>query len=147
MDTIVAGVDGSDGSKRALEWAAAEARFRHARLELVHAWYPPGVLYDGLDWMGTDDEVRAELRRLAAQQLDETCTELAATLDGLDVDRVVVENTAAAALLEAAADADLLVVGRRGHGGFAELLLGSVSQQCAHHSTCPVTIVPARREV
>ena len=69
---------------------------------------------------------------------------LARYLEGLAVERRIVAGTAAPVLLDQAKDADLLVVGSRGHGGFAGLLLGSVSQQCAHHSTCPVVVVPPR---
>jgi nucleotide-binding universal stress UspA family protein len=60
------------------------------------------------------------------------------------VDQIAVDDRPARALIAAAADADLLVVGSRGHGGFAGLLLGSVSQQCAQHAPCPVVIVPKR---
>jgi nucleotide-binding universal stress UspA family protein len=60
------------------------------------------------------------------------------------IERRVVEGAAAAVLVEESRGADLLVVGSRGHGGFAQLLLGSVSQQCAHHAECPVVIVRPR---
>jgi nucleotide-binding universal stress UspA family protein len=63
-----------------------------------------------------------------------------------NVEQRVIQGAAAAVLVEESQDADLLVVGSRGHGGFAQLLLGSVSQQCAHHSECPVVIVHAKRE-
>jgi nucleotide-binding universal stress UspA family protein len=144
MSVIVVGVDGSEGSKHALEWAAAEARLRNAGLKLVNAWYPPPALYGGMGWAGFDAETLSGLRELAEQRLDETCTELSDNLAGLEVERRVVEDTAATALIEAAQGADLLVVGTRGHGGFAGLLLGSVSQQCAHHSPCPIVIIPPR---
>jgi nucleotide-binding universal stress UspA family protein len=63
------------------------------------------------------------------------------------VTKVVREGSASHVLLEEAADADLLVVGSRGLGGFRGLLLGSVGQQCAHHAPCPLVIVPHRREL
>lgn len=138
---IVVGVDGSDGSKRALRWAAEEARARGGRLTLVRAWYPSASLY-GFGFGLIDAEAVSDLRILAQKQLEEICTENADILDGIDVDCRVVEDLAANALLEAARDADLLVVGTRGHGGFAGLLLGSVSAHCAHHTPCPLVIVP-----
>ena len=64
----------------------------------------------------------------------------------MGVERRVVEGAAASVLVDESRDAELLVVGSRGHGGFAGLLLGSVSQQCAHHATCPVVIIPRERE-
>jgi nucleotide-binding universal stress UspA family protein len=62
------------------------------------------------------------------------------------IEQRVIQGAPAAVLVEESQDADLLIVGSRGHGGFAQLLLGSVSQQCAHHSECPVVIVHAKRE-
>ena len=81
--------------------------------------------------------------RLAEDLVRGELDEVAAETAGLDIERTVVEGSAATALLEAAQGADLLVVGSRGRGGFAGLLLGSVSQQCAHHASCPVVIVRA----
>lgn len=142
MNGIVVGVDGSEGSTHALEWAAKEARLRSAPLTVVLAWQWPTSLYAGSGWAGVDPEAIDDLGKLAEQRLDETCAAVATSLQGLEVGRSVVESAAAPALVEAAEGAELLVVGTRGHGGFTGLLLGSVSQQCAHHSPCPVVIVP-----
>lgn len=142
MPGIVVGIDGSDGSKHALAWAAEEARLRRVSLTLIEAWQVPVGAYGGLGWSGIGAEMFEDLRKGAEQQLDEICTEFSAQLEGLTVERKVVESAAAPALVEAADGADLLVVGTRGRGGFAGLLLGSVSQQCAHHSPCPVVIIP-----
>jgi nucleotide-binding universal stress UspA family protein len=139
--TIVVGVDGSNGARHGLEWAAEEARRRHARLGVVLAWQIPFALYPGPGTVGVDHELIDELRKLAEKRLDEACAAVP-NLEGLEVERSVVQAPPAQALVEAARDAELLVVGTRGHGGFAGLLLGSVSQQCAHHAGCPVVIVP-----
>ncbi|HZC30318.1 MAG TPA: universal stress protein [Gaiellaceae bacterium] len=146
MSGIVVGVDGSDGSKPALEWAAAEARTRELPLTAVYAWSAPATLYAGLGWVPADTEVLVDLRKLAERRLAEVCEELGPALADVQVERKVVEGPAANALLAAAEDADLLVVGTRGHGGFTGLLLGSVSQQCAHHCPCPIVIVPLQPE-
>jgi nucleotide-binding universal stress UspA family protein len=137
---IVVGVDGSEGASQALRWAYNEARLRNASLEIVQAWHYPymadvtGMAAAAVRTDDLEDAIRASLDRF----VDETGpwpTDVAAT-------RRLVEGGAAGALVEAATGADLLVVGSRGHGGFAGLLLGSVSQQCAHHAPCPVVIVP-----
>jgi nucleotide-binding universal stress UspA family protein len=148
MATIVVGVDGSQGANEALRWAMGEARLRRANVRAVHAWTVPLVLsipsadtFGVPEPAGSMDEVRAALRK-------EADNILTASLEGvrggeINVDGEVVEGRAARTLIEAAADADLLVVGSRGLGGFTGLLLGSVSQQCAHHAHCPVVIVPS----
>lgn len=142
MKGIVVGVDGSEASVRALDWAAAEARLRDAPLAIVLAWQWPTGFYADAGWAGVTPELESDLRQSAEERLDEACSAADAALDGLSVRREVVEGAAAQVLLDAAKDADLLVVGTRGRGGFAGLLLGSVSQQCAHHSPCPLVVVP-----
>jgi len=138
MERIVVGVDGSDNSVSALRWAVAEARRRSARLEVVRAWRWTSPVGEGLVAVPPDlpnqieEAAAVELRR----QLDQVDT------DGVNVDPVVAYGDAPSVLVDIARDADLLVVGSRGRGGFTGLLLGSVSQQCAQHAPCPVVIVP-----
>jgi nucleotide-binding universal stress UspA family protein len=147
--TIVVGVDGSEASKEALRWAAAEARLRGARLRVVHAWTvplsiaapEPSVLGHPMLPGPSVEEVRAALAERAERVLDDAV----AGLEGVEVEPELVEGTPAHALVRAAEGADLVVVGSRGLGGFKGLLLGSVSQQCTHHAPCPVVIVPPAR--
>lgn len=140
---IVVGVDGSEESKAALRFAVEEARLRRSTVTAVHAWrYASGGLYTyytgGLgEQLGGSAAVRGELEeewlsRFVRKIVHAPDVELAAVAVAGDPSRV---------LLEAAKGADLLVLGSRRHGGFAGLLLGSVSQQCAHHAPCPVAIV------
>jgi nucleotide-binding universal stress UspA family protein len=135
---IVVGIDGSEGSKAALRWARNEARALAARLDVVHVWqYPWVVTASGAAATGVGrDEFEAEGRRLLEQETDELET------GDVEIHRRLGTGNAAEVLLRAADGADLLVVGSRGRGGFAGLLLGSVSQQCAQHAPCPVVIVP-----
>ena len=131
---VVVGVDGSEQSQLALTWAADEAKLRGARLRAVHAWSYLNQAGGTFDPTYGDDDARRLLQ------------EAVAGLDGdLDVELVVVNDLPARGLLDSAQDADLLVVGARGIGGFRGLLLGSVSQQVAQYAPCPVVIVPERR--
>lgn len=137
-ERVLVGVDGSDTSQRALVWAAAEAQARDAILTVVHAWQPFVVAFDAMPVV-TDVDFEGEGRRLVAEQL------AAASLDGFADDRlevIVVPDSPAAAVLDAAEDATLLVVGSRGRGGFASLLLGSVSQHVIQNAPCPVVVIP-----
>lgn len=132
--SVVVGVDGSAGSVRALKWAAEEAKARKTVLKVVFAW-------SFLDQpQGTFDPNYGEEQ--ARAKLDEILASHAADLDGVDVERLVVNDLPASALLDQAKGADALVVGSRGLGGFRGLLLGSVSQQVANHAPCAVVIVP-----
>lgn len=132
------GVDGSDASRAALGWAVAEARLRDAEVDAVHAWSYPVSAYSGtIMVMSVID--REDLVKGAQATLDEVCDAVGAR--DVVVNRIVEEGPPAQCLIETAKGADLLVVGSRGRGGFTGLLLGSVSQQCAHHAPCPVVIV------
>ena len=140
MSVIVVGVDGSPESVAALRWAAQEARLRGATLRVVHAWFMPMVFTSGPPLLVLS-EPRDGLAEEGEKVLSHALERVAADVEGLTVERSVVEGSAAHCLLRAGEGADLLVVGSRGHGGFHGLLLGSVSQQCAHHAPCPVVIV------
>lgn len=141
---IVVGVDGSPGSLKALRWALDEAEARRAtvealmvrrRVELAHdtaadlATSSPPVPHD----TGPAQKVTDSLRRVVSEARGES---------GVGVEPVVAEGDPAETLCQHSSQADLLVLGSRGHGTFTELLLGSVSTKCAHHSSRPVVIVP-----
>lgn len=134
---IVVGVDGSDHAARALRWALDEAVIRGATVQAVHAWQYPDA---GVTGFPVPEGAMEGIAQSAQEILDHAIDGQMA--DGVDVERCLVLGPAAHALLDAAKGADLLVIGSRGRGGFAGLLLGSVSQQCAHHAPCPVVIVP-----
>jgi len=139
MEKIVVGIDGSPAATAALEWAIAEARLRDARLLVVQAWDVPVVAYATPYVAGASVELVEAERTAAGDALDAALEHV--DWEGVDLQRKVVQGAPAQSLLDASENADLLVVGSRGHGGFAGLLLGSVSQQCAHHAHCPVVIV------
>jgi nucleotide-binding universal stress UspA family protein len=141
VGTIVVGVDGSPGAREALRFAVEEARLRSASIKAVFAWAIPFVADVP---SGLLPSLLADFREDAVKILDEAVAEVETS--GVEIERVVVEGPAGGALVEASQTAELLVVGSRGRGGFKGLLLGSVSQQCAHHGCCPVVIVPHARE-
>jgi nucleotide-binding universal stress UspA family protein len=138
---IVVGVDGSAESVAALVWAVAEARLRSATLHVITAWHVPFYAYSAFPGMALPQDLGQELERSAKELQAVAMREAIADEGGVRVEAHVIQGQATSALLEAARGADMLVVGSRGLGGFGELLLGSVSQQCAHHATCPVVIV------
>jgi len=140
MATVVVGVDGSDGSHDALRFAVEEAKLRGAVVRAVMAWNPDTLAYSGGDWGPSVDPTRLEESTRAA--LDAAVDKVEA--DGAAaIERVVATGQAAQVLVEQARGADMLVVGARGHGGFAGLLLGSVSAYCAAHASCPVLVTRA----
>lgn len=139
---IVVGVDGSESSIRALEYAVEEARRRDADITAVLAYrwitYYPGAEFGSVQPPPRD--------KVEAEAMHELLEALETVPKDVPIDPVVLEGPAARVLIEAAADADLLVVGSRGRGGFAGLLLGSTSHQVVSHAPCPVLVVPVHPE-
>jgi nucleotide-binding universal stress UspA family protein len=137
---IVVGVDGSDTSRRAFEWAVETGRISDRPVEAILAWgYFHSVRDPFVPCAFASDPLPVAARRVIDSIIESTDT------DGLPapVVRTVAKGGAAAAILDAAEDASLVVVGSRGIGGFAGLLLGSVSHQVVHHAACPVIVVPS----
>jgi nucleotide-binding universal stress UspA family protein len=138
---IVVGVDGSEGSIRALRWALGEARLRGAAVDVIHSWHVP--YYP--DISGTVGAPIGALADGARELLANVVAAVAEEAAGIDLTSHVDEAPGAMALIEASKQADLLVVGRRGHGGFISLVMGSVATEVSSHSECVVVIVgPAR---
>ena len=132
MKHIVVGVDGSQSAVRALQEAIDLAALLPATVEVVSVWQP---YYGTVEIPGPLEQLEERAR-----------TALADTLAAVDAGAVVLtehvlDGDPAKVLLDRSRDADMLVVGTRGRGGFTGLLLGSVSQKCAQHATCPVLIV------
>ena len=141
MDTIVVGVDGSACARAALGFAAHEAGLRKARLRVVSAWDTAPAVYSGGFAPGFDQETIDAFRESAETVVRDALAEAKRLEPGLETEGQTREGQAAEVLLEEARDAVLIVVGNRGRGGFASLLLGSVSQQVVHHAPCPVLVV------
>ncbi|HEX3237365.1 MAG TPA: universal stress protein [Gaiellaceae bacterium] len=141
METIVVGVDGSEGGAAALEFAAEEAAFRGARLRVVSGWQVPTMVY-GADFVPPLDAATLDAFRIRAEEVAEAALAAVKKLQpSVEGETVAAQGQPADVLLENSADARLIVVGRRGLGGFKSLLLGSVSQQVVQHATCPVVVV------
>ncbi len=137
---IVVGVDGSPSSQLALRWAVRQAGLTGSTVEAVIAWHYP-AMYGGYGVAPVSAVDPVNFDEEAAKALNEV---IAASVDPASAVRVttkVAEGNAAQVLLDEAQGADLLVVGSRGHGGFAGALLGSVSQHLATHSPCPIVII------
>lgn len=136
---IVVGVDGSDCSKDALRWAAQQAELTGATVDAIAAWKFP-VFYG---WAPVDPE-DLDFLRFAEQALAHAVDEVFGPDRPAWLSTRVIEGHAAQVLVEASADADMLVVGSHGYGGFAGALLGSVSSYCVHHARCPVIVIRPR---
>lgn len=144
MDTIVVGVDGSACARAALESAAHEAALRNARLRIVSAWDIAPAIYSVGYAPTLDQETLGAFRENAETIVRDALAEAKRLEPALEAEGHAREGLAAEVLLKEARDAALVVVGNRGRGGFASLLLGSVSQQVVHHSPCPVLVVRER---
>jgi nucleotide-binding universal stress UspA family protein len=136
---IVVGVDGSEGSRRALHWAIDEAKIRGSAIEIVHTWNfsPPLDPVGGFVLIPEKDF--QESAQLLVDNLLKSVSEMTSSIS---ISTHVERGSASQILLNRAKTADLLVVGRRGHGGFIELIIGSTAAQVSHHAQCPVVIIP-----
>jgi nucleotide-binding universal stress UspA family protein len=149
MNEIVVGVDGSEESRAALDWAVEEGRLRQAPVLAIHAWEvpmvpaPTGLVPPSVEVVGD----LTELREDAASLVEMMVREIAGDAADVEIRPLTVEDKPVNALLDAAErnDAQMIVVGSRGHGGFVSLLIGSTSDQVARHATCPVVIHRQRR--
>lgn len=141
---IVVGVDGSEISKAALHWAISQARLTGATVDAVIAWQYPEAM-TGVGWSAALVE-EPDFDVMAEKELTDAIGEIAGPDPDITINPVVTRGYPAEVLLNAAEGADLLVVGSRGRGGFASALLGSVSQNCAHHATCPLLIIRDARD-
>jgi nucleotide-binding universal stress UspA family protein len=142
-DLIVVGVDGSVDSKDALRWAGRQADLTGAALLAVTTWHLPTIAYGaGALAFPADFDPEQESRTALDAAIAEV---LGDRHPGVKVSTLVVEGHPQLELLKAAEAAQLLVLGSRGHGAFAGMLLGSVSQHCVAHSTCPVVVVHYKR--
>lgn len=141
MPGITVGVDGSGHSQQALEWAVKEAGIRRAPLTVLTVHEVAGNHWTGHPMIYPADQPMTETIRQAAQEATQKAVEQAGEPGPAAVTVRAVSGLAAQELIEASADSDLLVVGSRGGGGFARLLLGSVSSQVVNHAACPVVVI------
>jgi nucleotide-binding universal stress UspA family protein len=146
MPGIVVGVDGSTGSRRALEWAVSEAAMRAAPLTVLTvaqditgycdpAWYPR-----------QDLDLAEHAAKAAQEEVDAALDKLGTRSRPPSVSVQALAGLPAEQILRAARDADMIIVGSRGAGGFRKLLMGSVSLQVTHHAHCPVVVIPAEEK-
>jgi nucleotide-binding universal stress UspA family protein len=139
-EVIVVGVDGSPASAVALAWAARYAKATGAAIRAVRAWHYPAAA--GPAPIGVAPAaVSAEVAESQQKELDQAVTATLGDNPAITVESKVAYGHPAQVLVDESANADLLVVGSRGHGGFTGMLLGSVSMHCVHSAHCPVTVV------
>ena len=136
---IVVGMDGSEPSKAALGWALGQAELTGAAVEAVLAWHYP-VIVAGMPFAPVP-VLQSDFAEQAERMLQDAITDVVPADSPVKVTAVAREGNAAQVLVGFSEDADLLVVGNRGYGGFAEALVGSVSQHCVHHARCPVVVI------
>lgn len=143
MSSIVVGIDGSHNASCALEWAMAEAAIRKTQLTVLTVLPEPASHWTGcpVPFAGAAERI-AEIRKSAEAAVHATGAKLGPDKPE-SVTVTAVAGFPAETLIRASKDSDLLVVGTRGGGGFASLVLGSVSNQVVHHASCPVVVVPA----
>ncbi len=147
MTGIIVGVDGSDNSRQALRWAMHEATLRHVPLTVMAVRpapvRPATMIYWGLATYPESSLNQEQARQQAQEFVDKVASEIGDPVPEVSVS--VPTGDAAEELVRASRDADMLVVGTRGSGGFVKLLMGSVSSKVTHHAACPVVVIPSTR--
>jgi len=138
---IIAGVDGSEQSRVALAWAYDEATHHGAALTVVTTWHPPTLPMSPPYGSIPEKDYETQPKSTALALLDELVAQLESRTPAVDVRTSIEEGHPAEVLIERSKECDLMVVGSRGHGGFAGMLLGSVSQHLVAHAHCPVVVV------
>lgn len=141
MPGIIVGIDGSIHSVRALEWAIEEAAIRQAPLTVVTVLQPVRGYWGPVVYPG-DEDVIEHARKVAQEETDKAIDKLGDGPGPPEVTVLSVAGAPAETILNAARDADMIVVGSRGAGGFTKLLMGSVSSSVTHHARCPVVVIP-----
>ncbi len=143
MPGIIVGVDGSGHSRRALDWAVREAAARHAPLTVLTVQQAMTSFWAGPMIYPEDGELAEHARKIAQDETDDALGKLAEDARPPEVVVLAVPGIPAEEILRVGADADMIVLGSRGAGGFKKLLMGSVTSQVAHHAHCPVVVIPA----
>ena len=138
---IVVGVDGSQASRAALHWAYDEATHHDASLTVISTWHPPAMPMSPPYGSIPPEGYVSQPKRDALDLLQKLVADLEERNPPVDVRTAIEEGNPAEVLIERSKEADLMVVGSRGHGGFSGMLLGSVSQHLVAHSECPVVVV------
>ncbi len=145
MSGILVGVDGSGHSQRALEWAAKEAALRNTSLTVLTVHQAVAGFWGGALHYQGDDALVHTVAEAAKAQTDKVLASLGDSRPA-SVHVKAVEGFPAEEIINAGADADIIVLGSRGGGGFSRMLLGSVSSQVSEHADVPVLIVPAEND-
>ena len=145
MPGIIVGVDGSSHSARALEWAISQGALQRAAVTVLAVRSVPASPWTGNPVVIAQDPAELEKLRQQAEEMTLKVTDQLGDARPTSVSVRVVNGFPAKELIDASRDADLVVVGSRGAGGFARLLVGSVSSQVVHHAHCPVVVVPTER--
>jgi nucleotide-binding universal stress UspA family protein len=145
MPEIIVGLDGSHHSTRALEWALKEGALQHASVTVLTVHSVPASPWTGNPTiLAGESEDLAKIRQLAEEMTQKVTSQLGESRPA-SVTVQAIPGYPAEALIDASRDADLVVVGSRGAGGFARLLMGSVSSQVVYHAHCPVVVVHSEK--
>jgi nucleotide-binding universal stress UspA family protein len=143
MPGIIVGIDGSTHSRRALDWAIHEAAIRHTPLTVLTVQQAMTSFWAGPMIYPEDQDLAEHARKIAQDETDDALRKLAEDARPPVVIVLAVPGIPAEEILSLARDADMIVLGSRGAGGFKKLLMGSVASQVTHHAHCPVMIIPA----